>query len=154
MKLYIIQHGEALAESVDPDRPLSDAGTTDIRDLSEMLLKAGASPARIYHSGKTRAQQSAEILGRVLGREDVVSATDGLSPKAPPRVFVEGLDGIEEDLMLVSHQPFVGKLVATLICGDDTKTVVDFEPGTLVCLVRHADFGWVVDWIHRPSLSR
>ena len=67
MKLYLVQHGEAKSEKEDPDRSLTDRGTAEIRAVAEAAKRAGLKPAQIYHSGKTRAQQTADILADALG---------------------------------------------------------------------------------------
>ena len=66
MMLYLVQHGEALAESVDQRKSLSPAGTRDVQALGARCASYGISAREIVHSGKARAAQSAEILGQAL----------------------------------------------------------------------------------------
>ena len=72
MKLFLVQHGEARAKDADPDRPLSEKGREDIKKTAEFLKKTGQKPDLIWHSSKTRAIQSAEIISlnqrRNMGR--------------------------------------------------------------------------------------
>ena len=37
MKLYLMQHGDALQKDVDPDRPLSPRGRRDIEKIAAFL---------------------------------------------------------------------------------------------------------------------
>src|SRR5688500_9788627 len=62
MRLYLVQHGEAVPEQVDPQRPLSEAGRRDVQAMARLLAGAGIRPTRIVHSGKRRAQETAELL--------------------------------------------------------------------------------------------
>src|SRR5713101_8922035 len=54
MKLYLLQHGDALLEEVNPDRPLSERGLEDVRRLAEFVWNHGIHVKHVYHSGKTR----------------------------------------------------------------------------------------------------
>src|SRR5688572_29245639 len=37
MRLYLVQHGEAVPEQVDPQRPLSEAGRRDVQAMARLL---------------------------------------------------------------------------------------------------------------------
>ena len=54
LKIYLVQHGEPVAEEVDPDRPLSDKGRADVRKTGLFLQQAGISVGTVFHSNKTR----------------------------------------------------------------------------------------------------
>ena len=56
--------------------------------------------------------------------------------------------------MFVGHLPFVGKLVAHLIAGNENIGVVSFTPGTVVCLERDGNDIWSVAWVVRPELLK
>ena len=62
MRLYLVQHGDALPEQVDPERPLSAEGRRDVEAVARLLASAGTRAVRVAHSGKLRAQQTAEVL--------------------------------------------------------------------------------------------
>ncbi|MGH8554307.1 MAG: histidine phosphatase family protein [Gammaproteobacteria bacterium] len=65
---------------MDPDRPLTDTGRRDIERLAKFLNAAKVRVSRIIHSGKTRAQQTAEILAKDSGRNVSIDAMSGLTP--------------------------------------------------------------------------
>ena len=52
MKLYLVQHGEACAKEIDPERPLTEQGQADIDRLAVFLKAAGIQVERVIHSGK------------------------------------------------------------------------------------------------------
>ena len=151
MRLYLVQHGEAKTEEQDPERPLTDQGVADVRRVAGLIAGGGGmNVGRIHHSGKTRARQSAEIWGEVLGV--VVDEADGLAPLDDPAVWAGRVSGVEEeeDVMLVGHMPHLGKLVGLLVAGDAERAVVAFRPGAVVGLERGPD-GWSVVLALRPD---
>lgn len=68
MKLYLVQHGEAVSKQEDPERPLSEQGTRDVQAMAGFLKHAGIKVVRVWHSGKRRAEQTAIILAKVVLR--------------------------------------------------------------------------------------
>ena len=152
MKLYLVQHGKALAKEEDPERPLSDQGEHDVCRMASQLGDAGVRVARIWHSGKQRAALSAEILaGKVLSGR-AIEAIKGISPNDPVVEFASDADVWDEDTLVVGHLPFMSRLVSLLTIGDAGQELVQFTPGSIVCLERQDDHHWVVAWMMRPEL--
>ena len=60
MRLYLVQHGDALAKDLDPQRPLTVKGKRDVARLGEELVRSKLAVERIFHSGKQLAKESAE----------------------------------------------------------------------------------------------
>ncbi len=112
MRLWVVQHGDALAKDVDPDRPLSERGQSDVKRLASHLAGCGVGVGRVVHSGKTRAQQTADILAAALQARERVEAVKNLDPLDPPEPFAEECAGAAGDLLVAGHMPFVGKLVS------------------------------------------
>jgi phosphohistidine phosphatase len=154
MKLYLIQHGEAAPEEVDPSRPLTAKGRSDIQKTASFLKGAGAAPSIILHSGKTRARQTAEIIAAQLGPDCQVKEREGLAPNDPVLALAKEISGTADDLMIVGHLPFHGKLASILLAGSDSKNVVAFRQGGVVCLQRNEDQTWQVAWMVTPELLR
>jgi phosphohistidine phosphatase len=154
MRLYLVQHGEAVAKEIDPERPLSEDGGRDIRQLGEWLARRGTQVSRVLHSGKTRARQTAEKLAVAVAPDLAVEAVSGLAPKDPVTPFLAGIgDWAGGDTLVVGHQPFMGRLVSALLnCGD--RNVVAYRPGTLVCLESDQTEGWLLVWVVRPESYR
>jgi len=153
MRLYLVQHARALTKEQDPERPLSPAGREDAARIAQALQQAGVSLWRIRHSGKARAQETADILGAALKVEEGVEAMAGLAPSDAVTGVVPDLAGWEGDVMLVSHMPFVARLAAYLLDdGRDEGPVLAFEPGTVACLERTTPDGWQLVWMLPPAL--
>ena len=153
MKLYLVQHGEALPKTEDPQRPLSEQGRQDVRAVAALLQSGGVRVARVWHSGKLRAEQTAQLLaGAVLPRGRKPEAIEGIAPNAPVADFSIDADVWEEDTLVAGHLPFMSRLVALLTTGDSEREIVAYRPGSVVCLER-ADAGhWVVLWMVRPDM--
>lgn len=60
MRLYLVQHGQAFPATEHPDRPLTDLGQREVETVAALLARGQSCLARIVHSGKTRARQTAE----------------------------------------------------------------------------------------------
>ncbi|GIX46677.1 MAG: phosphohistidine phosphatase SixA [Candidatus Tectimicrobiota bacterium] len=153
MTVYLVQHAEAMREEEDPQRPLTPRGWQDIRAVAAFLARSGRVPvARIVHSGKTRAQQTAEVLAEALRPSQGVTAGQDLDPLADPRPWVERLQASTEAMMLVGHLPHLSKVAALLLCQDETRQPVAFQMGGVVCLQRNATGQWAVQWMVVPAL--
>lgn len=154
MRLYLVQHGEAKREEEDPSRPLSGKGLKDVRKMADCASKRlGVKVARIFHSGKLRAKQTAEELARKLEPDGGVEEVDGLGPLADPKIWAEKLKGMDEDVMLVGHLPHLSKLSSLLLFGDETKEAIRFEMAGVVCLERDERGRWAVRWMVTPEIA-
>ncbi|MEA3303783.1 MAG: phosphohistidine phosphatase SixA [Pseudomonadota bacterium] len=151
MKLYLIQHGEALSKDTDPGRALSEAGRKDVQRVASFLA-GKVRVARVLHSGKTRARQTAEILAAAVVPDLEAEQFGGLSPNDPVEPFVQHVEEWDEDLLVVGHLPFMEKLVARLATGAGERSIVAYRPGSIVCLETGEGSGWKVRWMIRPEL--
>ena len=152
VNLWIVQHGEALAQDVSPDRPLSEKGRSDVEKLAAHLARCGVRVERVVHSGKTRAQQTAEILAAAVQARGQVEAVANLDPLDPPACFAADFADSPADLLIAGHMPFVGKLVSLLVAAREDAALVEFVPGTAACLERTDDGTWIVISLLRPGL--
>ncbi|MEX2525400.1 MAG: phosphohistidine phosphatase SixA [Gammaproteobacteria bacterium] len=152
MKLYLVQHGEALAKDVDPDRPLSPGGEKDVRNMAGFLQAAGVGVDRVLHSGKLRARQSAAILAEALLIHGDAEAIDGLGPNDPVEDFSIEVHKFKQDTMVVGHLPFMARMVSRLVNGQGEPAIVDYKPGSVVCLEQDGEEHWCIQWMLRPDL--
>lgn len=150
MVLYLCQHGDALAKDADPDRPLSERGTTDVCNVAN-ALSGSIETAAIVHSGKTRARQTAELLHERIAPGAAIRAEEGLGPNDPVDAFAATLDARQDNLLVAGHMPFVSRLASHLIGVD--RDILAFQPGTVAALQRDADGGWTLAWMLTPDLA-
>jgi phosphohistidine phosphatase len=152
MRIYLVQHGEAKSEEEDPRRTLTDKGVGEVQKVAEFLRPLTLAVDTVWHSGKARAQQTAELLAEAIGAQARVVAREGLGPKDPVTATKEALEQAGGDVMIVGHLPFLGKLVALLVTGREELGIVEFQYGGLVCLERRADGSWQIRWMITPRL--
>jgi phosphohistidine phosphatase len=155
MLVYLVQHAEAKREEEDPARDLTAKGRQDITRVAQYAGDLRLTVSRIYHSGKTRASSTAEILAASLKpSQGVALAAAGLKPLDDPVIWADRLKGMTEDLALVGHLPHLARLAALLTCGDQEKNVINFKMGGMVCLRRLEAGPWTVEWMLIPELIR
>ncbi|HSS65420.1 MAG TPA: phosphohistidine phosphatase SixA [Gammaproteobacteria bacterium] len=152
MRLYLVQHGKAVEKSVDPDRPLSDQGEQDVRCIASILAHAGTDPNKIFHSGKTRSRQTAEIFNGALQADAGAIEILGIAPLDSVTEFAGRVSELGEDTMICGHQPFMGRLVSQLLADDEELRLVEYSPGSVACLERSAGGDWALCWFLRPEL--
>jgi phosphohistidine phosphatase len=156
MKVYLVQHAEAKSKQEDPDRPLSDLGRANIEKVASYLADhAEIELDCIYHSGKTRALQTAEVLGNHLHPRNGLDGAEGLQPLDDPKIWADKLSETNSNVMLVGHLPHMSKLAATLVCNDPDRKVIDFINAGVVCIGTDDDGrkDWSVRWIMTPQIA-
>ncbi|MDQ6982340.1 MAG: phosphohistidine phosphatase SixA [Mariprofundus sp.] len=151
MRAYLVQHGLAKDKSEDAARPLSDQGREDVtRTAGFLSLFEKPRPAKILHSGKLRAEQTATMFAEAWGGIPVERALD-LAPNDDPSVWSAHLASMNADVMLVGHLPHLQRLGGLLICDNPDREVVHFRNGGVVCL-EESKTGWHVLWHINPTL--
>jgi phosphohistidine phosphatase len=145
--LWLMQHGMAEKGTVDDERPLTAEGRVDVEHIADGLTRISVMPEQILHSGKLRALQTAEIVGEALGVQPEYS--DGLAPESDVAPWLQRVG--RQDLMLVSHLPFLTRLISALTCETEENDLVRFTPGTVVRL--EEEDRWRVAWMLTPWMA-
>jgi phosphohistidine phosphatase len=151
MKVYLVRHGEAVSSGVDPKRPLSEQGLADVRKIASFIKPLKISVEHIWHSGKLRAAQTAEIMTSVVIGKDY-SAHESLGPNDDVKIIAEELEADDMDLMIVGHLPFLAYLASLLVAGKETANVAAFDAGSIACLNRSDPGRWQIEWMIAPKL--
>lgn len=152
MKLYLVQHGKALEKDVDPERGLSPEGITDVTRIAETAKHYRVPIDRIWHSGKKRALQTAEIFQQVTGSRKGFGEKTGMGPTDDVKTFATELS--IDNLMLVGHLPFMSRLTSYLVTGNSNIPIFAFQNGGIVCL--HKERGnneWIIKWALMPNVG-
>ena len=161
MDVYLVQHGQALSAEQDSQRPLSEQGRAAATKMADHLAALGTrliDPpiAEVRHSGKLRAQQTAELFAQALCPHIRPTARENMNPKDDPRVIYEELTTKREQdgaLLLVGHLPHLARLAGLLLTGDAEKAPVRFV-NAAVLKIGPADDGWAVEWYLTPACVR
>ena len=150
MKLVLVRHGKAVDKQDDPRRPLAEEGRREVAAMAKWLKTLGVKPARILHSGKTRAQETAEILSRHLAPGIELEVRKGLAPDDDPGRVAAAVAGFRDDTMIVGHMPNLERLASLLLDGDDGAREVPFKTGGAACLELGADGTWELRFLFAP----
>ena len=138
MNVYLLRHGIAAepgAAGYEPDseRPLTAKGEDRLREAARAMEKLGLSFDLILYSPFLRAKQTAAIIAKSLKLRKQLALSDDLTPAGNPRLLIQQLNQFRPEpksVLLVGHEPYLGKLVALLAAGN-TSLEIDFKKGGL-----------------------
>jgi phosphohistidine phosphatase len=159
MNLYFLRHGKAEPRSFrwrpDSKRPLTREGEDKMAEIACGIQALEVSLDLILTSPYARALRTAEILGKVYGEKKLFE-TNNLSADA-------GLEGIideinenfasVEQIALVGHEPFLSRLISTLVFGSGASASIEIKKGGFCKLsAEKLSFGKcaVMNWLLTP----
>jgi phosphohistidine phosphatase len=142
MTLSLVQHGEAFLEDVDPSRSLTEKGKEEVSRTAASLKKGRIKVDEIWHSGKLRARQTAEIIAETLGIKEVLEK-EGLKPNDAVAPVADLLNQTPNSILIAGHLPFLARLSSRLLTGSENKKEIGFKPGRAVCFERSGTI-WVL----------
>lgn len=151
MFLYLSQHAEARNKEEDPERDLTEKGRLDIEAVAHHLKRLNIEVQQVFHSGKTRAQSTAQVLAQHLQPPAGLTAAPGLAPLDDPEIWAERVADLKENILLVGHLPHMGKLAALLMSGDKNRKLLNFQMGSVIQLRRMEPGQWALDWMIVPA---
>jgi len=150
MKHYFVQHGKAVSKDVDEKRPLSEEGIIETRAIAKNLAKNNVLLSQIYHSGKTRAAQTAEIIAAELGLS-TIDVIDDLNPNDDVKPFAQTrLTADTADAMFIGHLPQLDRLISHLLSKDVDANCITFQNSAVVCIDTDDD-GSSLLWYITPT---
>jgi phosphohistidine phosphatase len=153
MLLYLVRHGEALNELVDPSQALSPLGLRNVQKVASHLGAIKAPVDIIFHSSKLRAKQTAAVMADFLKPVEGVFETDHLGPLDDPSEWEHRLRDRNKNIMFVGHLPYMEKFFSLLLCGFIDDHVIRFDNATVVCLNREKSGTWVLQWMLGPETA-
>ena len=116
MKLWILRHGEAEPHARrDAERELTAHGREQVLHSAARLI--GQPLDSVLVSPYVRAQQTAELVCKTLGFTSGLVTVPWLTPESEPKYALGKLPDTG-NVLLVSHQPFVGELISLLLHGN------------------------------------
>ncbi len=157
LEIYLVQHGESKSKDEDPVRPLTDDGRKTVENVAAHLAGLGIAFDRVFHSGKLRAQQTAEILAGSLKISEKLEARKGLDPLDPVEPIMRWLSEQAQrglrSVAIIGHLPFLDKLASLLVTGNENAGVIAFQYAGVVRLVpKREGEGYRVRWVLAPEL--
>jgi phosphohistidine phosphatase len=152
MRLYLVRHGEAVSDAVDPKRPLSARGQDEIETTAVFLQSRKFSARIFFHSAKLRARQTAEILRNTLYPGGQLFEKGYLSPDDDPGPILKDIAEAKEDFLIAGHMPFLARLVSSLVDGEKESSLVTIPTGGLVILDGR-DHRWMIQAVFSPEAT-
>jgi phosphohistidine phosphatase len=143
--IFLVHHADAVGPHVDAQRPLSAAGRAHAEKLAAEAAARGVHPAAVWHSGKLRARQTAEVFWRACNPLAEFAVVRGLRPDDPPGEIKTRLAGEGRHVMLVGHMPGLPRLLHDLLGLGEGTPAPSFPQHGLVALVV-ADGVWLERW--------
>lgn len=152
MHVYIVQHGRPVPKEENPDRPLSTQGRDDVERVAAFLHRAGVRVGAVYHSGKLRAEQTADILAERISAGGMALKRAGLEPLDDVTDLEQSINNSNEDLMIVGHLPHLSKLISRLIHEKELPETVAFRQGGVCCIAKNKIGRWSIEWMIVPQI--
>ncbi len=150
MAIYLVQHGQAVSEENDPQRPLAAIGIKETSHIASIAEYYMVPVEQIIHSEKLRARQTAEIFANKLKPVHGLQQLSSMNPDSDITPVVEKIR-MSDNLMLVGHLPFLQKLLSFLITGSCDHQIMKFQYSGIICLEKDGKSDrWHIKW----TLSR
>jgi len=149
MDLILWRHAEAEEHADDLRRRLTSKGRKQAQHAAEWLLQRLPSRFALISSPAVRAHQTAQALGTPIKVEQ--SLAPGATPKAI--IAAAGWPDSKGAVVIVGHQPDLGRTVAQLVAGGDGRWSI--KKGAIWWLsnrVRDGDAQVVVRAVVSPDL--
>ena len=143
--LYLLRHGKTIRDSEFCSRPLAPRGHRQMVWLAEAVKAHEFRPARVLVSPALRARQTAQAFCQRAVPDVPRELADWMLPCDPVGPWAERLRGLEEDLLMVGHNPFMEDL-ATALTGRPHR----FKTGALGAFARDALGRWSTEWFLKP----
>ena len=153
MALYIVQHGKSLPKEVDPEKGISEQGKEEATLIANVAKGYKVQVSDIFHSGKKRALQTAEIFASILNNKGQLRKAPGMNPMDDVKVFAREMV-VNNNTMVVGHLPFLEKLISFLITGSEAYTLFKLQNAGIVCLdQKEESVSWFIKWALMPDIS-
>ena len=159
MNLFFLRHGKAEPRSPkwrpDSKRPLTREGEEKMAEVARGIQALELSFDLILTSPYARALRTAEILAEVYGDRKLFE-TSNLASDADPNNIVDEINEnftSVEQIALVGHEPFMTRLISTLISGEGTAAAIDLKKAGLCKLsIQKLAFGKCacLEWLLTP----
>tara|TARA_E500000178_G_scaffold328502_1_gene358575 strand:+ start:31159 stop:31650 length:492 start_codon:yes stop_codon:yes gene_type:complete len=145
MKVYLLRHAQAEPGFPDAERKLTEKGCRDVEKLGALLRgKDDFRPEHTWVSPLLRAEETASVFLQALGmaHASVLQKEEAsLEPDRDPLPLVDLLSALEEDVLLVGHNPNLEILSSLLISGERYRSRIYLKTCSLVCL----------EWLPQPD---
>ena len=126
MQIFVLRHGQAEPQqTTDEARNLTAKGRSDVISSVSNSLAEMHNVEEIWSSSLIRAVQTSNIARDILAAKNLslpIKITDLITPEADPILLFDSLQKSKlSSVLVVSHQPFIGKFL-DVFCGSPLGT--------------------------------
>lgn len=136
--IHLARHAHAEADaSSDALRTLSPKGHRQCARLAKAFSRNQMLQATtVWQSGLVRAFETAEALAHGLALPAAIIQKDSLAPCDDPSPIAEQLNALDQNCLVVGHEPNLSYLASLLIADDDSFQRIVFPKASILCLSR------------------
>ena len=130
MDLFLLRHGEAgksLPAAIrDAERPLTEAGRREMREVGESLGSLGLKFDVVATSPLKRAKETAVIVNKGMERKGPVEEWSELSPEGSRDSFYRRLGKLKagDSVLCVGHEPYLTSAIGEIVGGGKVKILL------------------------------
>jgi phosphohistidine phosphatase len=139
MIVYVFRHGDAETKSQSPEktdesRRLTNEGRGQVKRVCGEAMKLGAKPTVIISSPLVRAKQTAEIAKQILNPKSNLKIDSSLEPEGKTEDLYKSLGELnkKDEVMLVTHLPFLGHFIGDFTNWKDVWTNLEMYNGAMM----------------------
>lgn len=137
--VYLMRHGiaaEPSRETRDADRALTPEGIRKTMRVAVGLRALNVRPELILSSPLRRAEETARLVAEALGPSPAVEIYSPLAAGAAPKTVLGNLPRMRglHQLLLVGHQPDLGRLASYLMTGSAELAPLPFKKASVAAL--------------------
>jgi len=146
-----MRHGKAEGNYDGEEPALTARGESEVNKIGAVLSSKKIQLDQIYHSGKLRARQTAEIVDSHLSGDIPINKKEGLKPNDPVSVIADKLSDESRNILVVGHLPFMAKLTSHLMAKTESDSTLSFRTASVACLEDTDSTGWSLVWFIFPE---
>jgi phosphohistidine phosphatase len=164
MDLLLLRHAIAVERGTpgyehDSDRPLTKKGIQKMYRVAEGMLALDFSFDVVLSSPFARAKHTAEIVVEVFKARKKLEFTSLLATDGDPAKLVDLVNERYADknsVMLVGHEPYLGRLASVLVTGRDDLGIVLKKGGLCKLSMSRLSYDRCanLEWFLTPSQMR
>ena len=124
-----------------------------MRTIAKLLRPLELKAQVIWHSSLVRARQSAALIQSGVVSKHGIEARAGLAPGDEPGILAKSLRRCDGDMMVVGHEPHLGRLASKLLAGKGSADLLHIRKGAVICLNRDTEGKWRLEWMITPELA-
>lgn len=158
MQLYLMRHGQAALNPTSMHVSLTPRGRQDAELMGKFARDEALDFNNIWHSDKTRAKQTAQIVAKAVGRSACLTERPDLTPESDIHSVVQDLNAARKNnvgnILIVSHMPFLPRLSYDLLSNEQYPSALEFHTATMACFSPNDSNGWTLNWIRHVEELR